>query len=48
MDKFVENFNKFREFLNNFELDTPLTLTPGDVLQLIQDKFEELELNEAF
>ena len=48
MDEFIENFNKFRKFLINFELDTPLTLTPGDVLQLIQDKFEELGLNETF
>lgn len=48
MNEFIENFNEFREFLNNFELDTPLTLTSGDVLYLIQNKFEELGLNEAF
>ena len=45
MEEFIENFNEFRDWLNDFPAKTA---EDNALLTKIRDKFEELGLNNVF
>lgn len=52
MEEFIENFNKFRNFLNDEATEHTFNALVGDcgtqVLAIVRDKFNKLGLNDAF
>lgn len=45
MDEFLENFNEFKNWLNNLTVDNEIS---AKTLNQIREKFDKLNLNKPF